>query len=130
MVGISRSRHIDVSGEELVQKIKNLGYVKTRQSGSHIQSATEIKGNDHITISNHSLLKIGLYTKTVQLRLVLRGFQCETNCELQIQIAELMGTEMLLFLEFPHPVLRILIQRHIHFASLLHCDFVFSLVIA
>ena len=52
-------RPIDVSGQELVQRLKKLGYSPTRQSGSHIRLTTQSNGEHHITIPNHTSIKIG-----------------------------------------------------------------------
>jgi predicted RNA binding protein YcfA (HicA-like mRNA interferase family) len=49
----------DISGQELIKQFKKLGYSVTRQSGSHIRFTTSENGEHHITIPNHSQLKIG-----------------------------------------------------------------------
>jgi predicted RNA binding protein YcfA (HicA-like mRNA interferase family) len=51
----------DESGESLVKKLFKVGYLVTRQKGSHIR-LSRITENDehHITIPNHSPIKIGL----------------------------------------------------------------------
>lgn len=49
----------DLSGEALAQILKPLGYQTVRQTGSHIRLTTEQKGEHHITIPNHSPIKIG-----------------------------------------------------------------------
>jgi predicted RNA binding protein YcfA (HicA-like mRNA interferase family) len=49
----------DISGSELIRRLKPLGYVQTRQSGSHIRMTTEQNGQHHITIPAHDPLKIG-----------------------------------------------------------------------
>ncbi|NNM95019.1 MAG: type II toxin-antitoxin system HicA family toxin [Bacteroidia bacterium] len=49
----------DLSGTELVRKLKDFGYVPTRQTGSHIRLTTQQNGEHHITIPNHSSLRIG-----------------------------------------------------------------------
>jgi predicted RNA binding protein YcfA (HicA-like mRNA interferase family) len=50
----------DWSGEELVGKLNRIGYVATRQSGSHVRltRVTE-KGEQHITVPLHKPLRIG-----------------------------------------------------------------------
>ncbi len=50
-------RHL--SGEDLIQALKKLGYTKTRQTGSHIRLTTIQGGEHHITIPNHLDLRIG-----------------------------------------------------------------------
>jgi predicted RNA binding protein YcfA (HicA-like mRNA interferase family) len=49
----------DLSGQELIKKLKKFGYVPTRQTGSHVRLSTNQKGEHHITIPNHDNLKIG-----------------------------------------------------------------------
>lgn len=49
----------DISGVELIKRLKPYGYVVTRQTGSHIRLTTEQQGQHHITIPHHDPLKIG-----------------------------------------------------------------------
>ena len=49
----------DLPGSELVRILKLLGYVTTRQTGSHIRLTTQQQGEHHITIPNHPALRIG-----------------------------------------------------------------------
>ncbi len=49
----------DISGQDLIKYLKVYGYEVTRQSGSHIRLTTIKNGEHHITIPNHSPLKIG-----------------------------------------------------------------------
>jgi len=49
----------NLSGKELVKKLKKLGYESTRQVGSHIRLTTQENGEHHITIPGHNPLKIG-----------------------------------------------------------------------
>lgn len=49
----------NLTGKELIKKLKKLGYKPTRQLGSHIRITTEVNGTHHITIPNHSPIKIG-----------------------------------------------------------------------
>lgn len=56
----------DISGLELVRKLKKLGYNQTRQTGSHIRLTTEQKGIHHLTIPNHFPLKIGTISGILQ----------------------------------------------------------------
>jgi len=49
----------NLSARVLIKKLKKLGYKKTRQVGSHIRLSTEEKGTHHITIPEHTPLKIG-----------------------------------------------------------------------
>jgi len=49
----------DVSGNDLVTALRSLGYLPTRQSGSHIRLTTDEKGSHHITIPKHDSIKLG-----------------------------------------------------------------------
>jgi predicted RNA binding protein YcfA (HicA-like mRNA interferase family) len=49
----------DISGVDLARALTSLGYVVTRQSGSHMRLSTEMNGTHHITIPAHTPLKIG-----------------------------------------------------------------------
>jgi predicted RNA binding protein YcfA (HicA-like mRNA interferase family) len=46
----------DLSGPELVRRLGKLGYVATRQSGSHVRLTTQEHGEHHITVPNHDPL--------------------------------------------------------------------------
>ncbi|MCF8215225.1 MAG: type II toxin-antitoxin system HicA family toxin [Chitinophagaceae bacterium] len=48
-----------LTGRDLMRSLKKLGYLPTRQSGSHIRLSTLVNGEHHITIPDHSPLKIG-----------------------------------------------------------------------
>ena len=49
----------DVSGRQLVKRLAALGYVVTRQKGSHIRLTTLLRGEHHITIPDHDSLRVG-----------------------------------------------------------------------
>jgi predicted RNA binding protein YcfA (HicA-like mRNA interferase family) len=49
----------DVSGPDLVQALRKLGYQTTRQKGSHIRVTTDQNGQHHEVIPNHSSIKPG-----------------------------------------------------------------------
>jgi predicted RNA binding protein YcfA (HicA-like mRNA interferase family) len=49
----------DLSGEALAKALGKLGYVIDRQTGSHIRLTTQTNGEHHVTIPNHSPIKIG-----------------------------------------------------------------------
>jgi predicted RNA binding protein YcfA (HicA-like mRNA interferase family) len=49
----------DLDASDLIKILKKHGYVPTRQTGSHIRLTTERNGQHHITIPNHSPLKVG-----------------------------------------------------------------------
>lgn len=48
-----------LTGRDLMRSLKKLGYLPTRQSGSHIRLSTLVNGEHHITIPDHNPLKIG-----------------------------------------------------------------------
>jgi predicted RNA binding protein YcfA (HicA-like mRNA interferase family) len=50
----------DINGIVLANKLKKLGYVITRQTGSHLRLTSE-HGEHHITIPMHSPLKVGTF---------------------------------------------------------------------
>ncbi len=49
----------DISGKDLIIGLKKYGYEVSRQSSSHIRITTTQSGIHHITIPNHSSLRIG-----------------------------------------------------------------------
>jgi len=49
----------DLSGAELAKALRKLGYVVTRQTGSHLRVTTQEGGEHHEVIPNHSPIKIG-----------------------------------------------------------------------
>jgi len=49
----------DVSGRQLVKCLGQLGYVVTRQKGSHLRLTTILHGEHHITIPEHDSLRVG-----------------------------------------------------------------------
>jgi predicted RNA binding protein YcfA (HicA-like mRNA interferase family) len=49
----------DISGTELIKKLKPFGYTITRQTGSHIRLTTDVNGIHRITIPEHKPLRIG-----------------------------------------------------------------------
>jgi predicted RNA binding protein YcfA (HicA-like mRNA interferase family) len=49
----------DLSGEVLAKALEKLGYMVDRQTGSHLRLTTQENGEHHITIPNHSPIKIG-----------------------------------------------------------------------
>ena len=49
----------DISGNQLIKRLKPLGYIVTRQTGSHIRLYTDQNGQHHITVPQHDPLKIG-----------------------------------------------------------------------
>jgi predicted RNA binding protein YcfA (HicA-like mRNA interferase family) len=49
----------DVDPQRLVRALRALGYVPTRQAGSHIRITTQLNGQHHEVIPNHTPIKIG-----------------------------------------------------------------------
>jgi len=49
----------DVSGSDLAKALKRLGYVETRQTGSHIRLTLSTDGEHHLTVPAHDPLKLG-----------------------------------------------------------------------
>ena len=49
----------DLSGHDLAHILRKLGYSITRQTGSHLRLTTTEHGEHHITIPQHSPLRIG-----------------------------------------------------------------------
>jgi predicted RNA binding protein YcfA (HicA-like mRNA interferase family) len=49
----------DLSGSDLAQALRKLGYSITRQTGSHLRLTTQEHGEHHLTIPQHAPLRIG-----------------------------------------------------------------------
>jgi len=49
----------DLSGAELSKALAKVGYVITRQSGSHIRLTTPTPSEHHVTVPAHGTLKVG-----------------------------------------------------------------------
>lgn len=49
----------DLSGSDLAQALRKLGYSTTRQTGSHLRLTTHEHGEHHLTIPQHMPLRIG-----------------------------------------------------------------------
>ncbi len=49
----------DVSGEELVKALRVLGYQVSRQRGSHMRITTQMGGEHHEVVPNHSPVRTG-----------------------------------------------------------------------
>ena len=49
----------DLSGTDLANTLGQLGYVVTRQTGSHMRLTTSESGEHHITIPRHDALRVG-----------------------------------------------------------------------
>ena len=51
----------DISGADLVKALRILGYEISRQTVSHLRLTTSENGTHHVTIPNHSPLRIGTF---------------------------------------------------------------------
>ncbi len=49
----------DLSGAELAKALSRVGYVVTRQSGSHIRLTAQFPSQHHVTVPAHDPLKVG-----------------------------------------------------------------------
>ena len=49
----------NVSGQQLAKALAIYGYAVTRQSGSHMRLTTTTGGQHHLTIPDHSQLRVG-----------------------------------------------------------------------
>ena len=49
----------NLSGADLAQAMKKLGYSVTRQTGSHMRLTTQQQGEHHVTIPCHDPLRVG-----------------------------------------------------------------------
>lgn len=49
----------DLSGSDLAQALRKLGYSITRQTGSHLRLTTYEHGPHHLTIPQHASLRVG-----------------------------------------------------------------------
>jgi len=56
----------DLSGAALAKALAHVGYVITRQTGSHIRLTTHEPGKHHITIPRHDQLRVGTVAAIVK----------------------------------------------------------------
>src|SRR5205085_2173903 len=56
-----------LSGDDLIAALKVFGYIRVRQTGSHVQLATSENGEHHLSIPRHSPLRIGTLNKILTL---------------------------------------------------------------
>ena len=50
----------DLSGHDLAKTLRRFGYRVVRQTGSHLQLKTNLRGPDHqVTVPAHKILKLG-----------------------------------------------------------------------
>jgi len=57
----------NVSGADLIKALRVLGYERTRQDGSHIRLTTRISGEYHVTVPNHTPLRLGTFKSILKL---------------------------------------------------------------
>jgi len=57
----------NVSGSDLIKSLQVLGYEISRQLGSHIRLTTKLDGEYHITVPNHSPLRLGTFKNILKL---------------------------------------------------------------
>lgn len=54
----------DLNAARLIKQLTKIGYVETRQTGSHIRlTRKSIESEHHITIPNHDPIKLGTLNK-------------------------------------------------------------------
>ena len=49
----------DLTGAQLVRALAKLGYLATRQTGSHVRLTCQLPAQHHITVPLHDPLRIG-----------------------------------------------------------------------
>ena len=73
----------DVSAERLLKALKSLGYVVTRQKGSHMRITTTMHGEHHEVIPCHDPIKTGT------LKSILRSVAMHHNMDINELIERL-----------------------------------------
>jgi predicted RNA binding protein YcfA (HicA-like mRNA interferase family) len=56
----------DVSADQLIKALRELGYSIDHQRGSHIRIVTQLNGQHHETIPNRSPIKVGTLAHILQ----------------------------------------------------------------
>lgn len=49
----------DLTGAQLIRALSKLGYMPTRQTGSHVRLTCELPAQHHVTVPLHDPLRIG-----------------------------------------------------------------------
>ena len=49
----------DLTGADLIKRLENVGYRKTRQTGSHARLTSNDPNTNHVTVPLHDPLRIG-----------------------------------------------------------------------
>lgn len=75
----------DLSGSDLIFALRKFGYVRVRQTGSHVQLVTQEYGEHHLTVPWHSPLRIGTLNQI--LSMVAEHFEI-TKGEVLMKIME------------------------------------------
>ncbi len=73
----------DLTGAQLVRALCKLGYMPTRQTGSHVRLTCESPKQHHITVPLHDPLRIGTLAVILSAVAESRGI---TRDELQLKI--------------------------------------------
>jgi len=57
----------DWSGEDLIARLQRVGYLPTRQSGSHVRlTRKDEHGEHHITVPRHAAMRIGTLNRILK----------------------------------------------------------------
>ena len=67
----------DVSGAELIQALRVLGYQRMRQEGSHVRLTTRLDGEYHLTVPHHAPLRVGTFRSILKLAAAHHGLSVE-----------------------------------------------------
>lgn len=68
----------DIAANQLIHSLQKIGYKITRQKGSHIRLTASIKSEEHhITIPNHTPIKIGTLNTILNDIAIHNGFNKE-----------------------------------------------------
>ena len=67
----------DVSGSDLIRALRRFGYERIRQDGSHIRLTTQVDGEFHVTVPDHSPLKIGTFKGILKIVALHHGLTIE-----------------------------------------------------
>jgi len=67
----------DVSGAELIQALRVVGYQRMRQEGSHVRLTTRLDGEYHLTVPNHAPLRVGAFRSILKLAAAHHGLSVE-----------------------------------------------------
>jgi len=73
----------DISAAKLIKLLNNLGFVITRQKGSHIRLTIRLESGSyhHVTIPNHDPIKIGTLNNIINVLAAILETEKETIIE-------------------------------------------------